>query len=115
MNPPPPMLPASGSTTASAKPTATAASIALPPCLITSMPAALASGCADTTIAFGAVTGAEWILQVAGIDAVPRMTTPRGAAAVGAGVGSGLGAPPHATTNAAKAQTDGLRIPPRSN
>ena len=31
MNPPPPMLPASGCTTASAKPTATAASTALPP------------------------------------------------------------------------------------
>src|ERR1043166_7493122 len=43
MNPPPPMLPASGSTTSSANATATAASMALPPSFRTSTPAALAS------------------------------------------------------------------------
>src|SRR5436190_1258032 len=51
MNPPPPMLPASGSTTSSAKPTATAASTALPPCFTISMPTSLASGWPETTIA----------------------------------------------------------------
>ena len=38
MKPPPPRLPARGSVTASAKPTATAASTALPPSLSTSRP-----------------------------------------------------------------------------
>jgi len=33
--------------------------MALPPCFMISMPAALASGCAETTIALGAVTGDE--------------------------------------------------------
>ena len=54
MNPPPPMFPASGCTTASANPTATAASTALPPCRRMSRPMALASGWPDTTIAAGA-------------------------------------------------------------
>src|SRR5439155_402248 len=53
MNPPPPILPASGSTTASANPTATAASTALPPCFRTSIPTWLASGWPDTTMARG--------------------------------------------------------------
>src|SRR5260221_10981960 len=51
MNPPPPMLPASGCTTASAKPTATAASIALPPRFMMSRPTSLAIGLPETTIA----------------------------------------------------------------
>src|SRR5882762_5808774 len=110
MKPPPPMLPASGSTTASVKPTATAASIALPPCLITSMPAALAKGCADTTIALGAVTGEEWTVQVAGIDLVPRMTAARGPATAGDGAASGLAAPPHAATSATSVKREGWRI-----
>src|SRR5207247_1381751 len=51
MNPPPPMLPASGSTTVSANPTPTAASMAFPPCLMISIPTSLASAWPDTTIA----------------------------------------------------------------
>src|SRR5438132_81825 len=51
MNPPPPMLPASGSTTVSANPTPAAASMAFPPCLMISIPTSLASGWPDTTIA----------------------------------------------------------------
>ena len=42
MNPPPPMLPAEGCVTASAKPTATAASTALPPAFSTATPASVA-------------------------------------------------------------------------
>src|SRR5881398_2667765 len=53
MNPPPPRLPASGSTTASANPTATAASTALPPCWMISIPTWLASGWPDTIMAWG--------------------------------------------------------------
>src|SRR5439155_1328878 len=53
MNPPPPRLPASGSTTASANPTATAASTALPPCWMISIPTWLASGWPDTIMARG--------------------------------------------------------------
>src|SRR2546430_7980422 len=45
------MLPASGSTTVSANPTPTAASMAFPPCLMISIPTSLASGWPDTTIA----------------------------------------------------------------
>ncbi len=51
MNPPPPMLPASGWTTARANPTATAASTALPPCRSMSRPTSLAMGLPETTIA----------------------------------------------------------------
>ena len=43
MKPPPPMLPARGKVTASAKPTATAASTALPPCFKISTPARVAN------------------------------------------------------------------------
>ena len=57
MNPPPPRLPALGSVTARAKPTATAASTALPPLRRISTPAAVACGSAVTTIAFRAWTG----------------------------------------------------------
>ena len=57
MNPPPPMLPQHGCTTASAKPTATAASTALPPRLRMSTPTIVARCCALTTMACLAVTG----------------------------------------------------------
>src|SRR3989475_642475 len=57
MNPPPPMFPATGSTTASANATATAASTALPPRRRISTPTSLASGCPDTTIAWRLATG----------------------------------------------------------
>ena len=56
MNPPPPMLPASGCTTSSAKPTATAASTALPPCCMIRTPTSLAIGLPETTMPRGAVT-----------------------------------------------------------
>ncbi len=56
MNPPPPMFPASGWTTARAKPTPTAASTALPPCRRISLPTSLAIGLPDTTKAVGAST-----------------------------------------------------------
>src|SRR6185312_9202804 len=57
MNPPPPILPQHGCTTASAKPTATAASTALPPRLRMSTPTMVARCCALTTMACLAVTG----------------------------------------------------------
>src|SRR2546430_16607161 len=57
MTPPPPMSPATGSTTASANATATAASTALPPRRRISTPTSLASGCPDTTIAWRLATG----------------------------------------------------------
>ena len=57
MKPPPPMLPATGNVTASAKPVATAASTALPPAFITSTPACAAFTSAATTIPFSARTG----------------------------------------------------------
>src|ERR1041385_8999589 len=51
MNPPPPVWPASGCTTASAKPTATAASTAFPPRRMMSRPTSLAIGLPETTMA----------------------------------------------------------------
>src|SRR5690349_8361996 len=97
MKPPPPILPASGRTTSSANATATAASVALPPCFRMSRPAWLARGCALTTIACGAVAGRERSVQVAGISARPRTTR-------GAGVGcSGLGGLPQAIASRARA------------
>src|ERR1051326_262819 len=57
MNPPPPMLPAGGCTTASAKPTATAESIALPPACMISTPTCVANWCTVTTIACCVRTG----------------------------------------------------------
>jgi hypothetical protein len=51
------MLPARGFTTACAKPTATAASMALPPRRMISAPTSLESGCSETTIARWPVTG----------------------------------------------------------
>ena len=56
MNPPPPTLPASGHVTASANPTATAASTALPPRLRTARPTSVAAGDTDTTTPFVAAT-----------------------------------------------------------
>ncbi len=58
MKPPPPRLPAAGYTTASAYPTATAASMALPPLFNTSTPMRVACACAVTTMPFCAATGA---------------------------------------------------------
>src|SRR5688572_12185876 len=71
MKPPPPMLPAAGCTTASARPVATAASTAFPPALSTAAPTSLASAFADTTM-----------------PCVPRT----GSTAVCTGVGGGAGA-----------------------
>jgi len=56
MKPPPPMLPAAGSVTVIANPTATAASIALPPRRMMSEPTLLAISLLVTTIACGANT-----------------------------------------------------------
>src|SRR5687768_8548369 len=55
MYPPPPRLPASGYATASANPTATAASTAFPPRRRISTPASVAAGLLLATIALGAV------------------------------------------------------------
>ena len=57
MKPPPPMLPASGLTTASANWTATVASTAFPPARMTSTPTWLASSSVLTTIPLAAWTG----------------------------------------------------------
>ncbi len=57
MKPPPPMLPELGATTASAKPTATAASTALPPRRSTSTPTSVASALAELTMPCSACTG----------------------------------------------------------
>jgi hypothetical protein len=59
MNPPPPMLPAAEWTTVRAKPTATAASTALPPFFRMSTPASVARWCTVTTMACGARTGSS--------------------------------------------------------
>src|SRR5690606_26344385 len=59
MKPPPPRLPAAGCVTASAKPTATAASTALPPARRISIPAWLACTSVDPTIACRARTGSR--------------------------------------------------------
>jgi hypothetical protein len=57
--PPPPMLPASGFTTARAKCVATAASTALPPACSMLSPAALARESVETTIPWTARSGAS--------------------------------------------------------
>src|ERR1035438_1223456 len=57
INPPPPRLPAPGCVTASAKPTATAASTAFPPACRTLSPAAVACGSTVTTMPCRARTG----------------------------------------------------------
>ena len=57
MKPPPPILPARGKVTASAKPTPTAASTALPPCCKISRPTAEASASCEATMPFFAQTG----------------------------------------------------------
>src|SRR5438552_4057661 len=116
MNPPPPILPASGSTTASANPTATAASTALPPCFKTSIPTWLASGWPDTTMARGPDTATLLPArdQVSGMIGRPvtiaSVRAPVGAAAVGTagaaaapgarGVVSGGRAPPQPASRA---------------
>jgi hypothetical protein len=57
MKPPPPMLPALGRATASAKPMATAASTALPPDFRICRPMREASSCSLDTMPFLATTG----------------------------------------------------------
>ena len=52
MKPPPPRLPDSGNVTASAKPTATAASTAFPPCLKISTPIFVACASSLATMPF---------------------------------------------------------------
>ena len=64
MKPPPPILPALGWTTASAKAVATAASTAVPPSLIASAPIRDAISLWDATIPFCARTGTEVALVV---------------------------------------------------
>ena len=59
MNPPPPMFPASGFTTASARETATAASTAFPPRSMIWAPISLATLSVVTTTACWAVSGAS--------------------------------------------------------
>src|ERR1700721_3521538 len=57
INPPPPIFPAGGCTTANTNPVATAASTALPPACMISTPAREASSCTLTTIPCCACTG----------------------------------------------------------
>ena len=59
MKPPPPRLPAAGCVTARAKPTATAASTALPPRFKTSTPTRVACSSADPTMPRRARTGSR--------------------------------------------------------
>ena len=59
MKPPPPMLPARGRVTASAKPVATAASTALPPLASIARPASLASRSGPTTMSPRAAVGTK--------------------------------------------------------
>src|SRR5690348_10182034 len=86
MYPPPPMLPASGYTTASANPTATAASTAFPPFFRISIPASLANGASLEIIAcspnvgalpalYGHASGKTAGLVPGGYDATPRFMT----------------------------------------
>src|SRR5690349_18175935 len=63
MNPPPPMLPAVGCVTASAKAVATAASTAVPPSLIASAPMRDAISLCDATIPLCARTGTDEALM----------------------------------------------------
>src|SRR5215831_10366058 len=84
MKPPPPMFPAVGYVTASAKPVATAASTALPPCLRTSTPASLASRDMLTTMPCSAnVAGMPGLNRQSGGNA-EWMTAAGLAATVGA-------------------------------
>src|SRR5579883_598276 len=99
MNPPPPMFPASGSATASANPTATAASTAFPPCRRISTPAALASALLLAIIACGATVARR---------PAPRVQSggnPGGPAARDIGAGPLPVAPP--TVPAARSAADG--------
>ncbi len=66
MNPPPPMLPALGSVTASAKAVATAASTALPPFASTAAPASHAGADVHTTIPSFEETAAAAACRMAG-------------------------------------------------
>src|SRR5215475_2390937 len=64
MNPPPPRLPAGGHTTASASPTATAASTALPPRFNTSTPTCEAISLTEETIPLLPRTGGREAARV---------------------------------------------------
>src|SRR5262245_50631309 len=72
MKPPPPMLPAVGCVTASANAVATAASIALPPSLITSAPMRDAISLCDVTMPRCARTGT--VLAPIATDMAAQMT-----------------------------------------
>src|SRR5437762_3162552 len=89
MNPPPPMFPATGWTTASANPTATAASTALPPRRRMSVPTSLATGCDDTTMACDPVTA--WA-RPASAQSAAMSARWAGAVVVGPGPGAAPGA-----------------------
>src|SRR5262245_29756882 len=78
MNPPPPMLPASGQVTARAKATATAASTALPPFLRTATPTSAAGADTHTTMPLRPV--AEWAAG-AGVPAARAASRARAAGA----------------------------------
>src|SRR5437867_12020540 len=96
MNPPPPRLPASGSTTASANPTATAASTALPPCWMISIPTWLASGWPDTIMACGPGTAtpfpaSAYVVWMMGGPVAVGSDTATGGVAVAVGPGAPAG------------------------
>jgi hypothetical protein len=74
IKPPPPMFPACGRTTARAKPTATAASTALPPSRRISTPASVASWWMVTTMAWSVRAGAVWAISVRGASASQPVT-----------------------------------------
>src|SRR5262249_19631489 len=78
MKPPPPMLPASGQVTARAKPTATAASTALPPFFRTATPTSAAGAETQTTMPLRPV--AEWAAG-AGVTAARAPSRARAAGA----------------------------------
>src|SRR5690242_3379468 len=86
MNPPPPILPQQGSTTASAYPTATAASTALPPSERMRTPTSEARRCADTTIPCSASTASGAAARASPISAAEKAsaaTTARASVAAG--------------------------------
>ncbi len=85
MNPPPPILPALGSTAASAKAVATAASTALPPSRSTATPTSVASAWSATTMPC-----APSAAGVSSGKGQPSGTRGRPAALAGAAVGAGV-------------------------
>src|SRR5687768_13980634 len=76
INPPPPRFPADGHVTASASPTATAASIALPPRRMISTPTRDAISLVEATIACRALTGfGEAARGVIGVPIINTMSS----------------------------------------